>query len=357
MSHDKKLRSQKAGLEPGSLVHLGEVKTSTPTLMLLEYDSTGLYEQELSSREQIDGLVRRPGCTLWLNVYGLQDPDLMAAIGKRFGLHPLVLEDILNTDQRPKVDDYEDYLYLVARLFDYVPHSRQLASDQVSIILGKDFVLTFQERPSGTFGALRERLRANRNQVRRLGADYLAYSLLDSLVDRYFALVEQVGDHAEILETSLINRRPRPGVLQSIHRHKRQITTLRRAIWPLREVLNVLLRSHDGFFRAETVLYLRDVYDHTVHLIESLEDLRDLLTGLLDVYLSAVSNRVNMEVRALTVVATIFMPATLIAGVFGMNFHVMPWLEHPDGFWFAMGLMGAIATIMLAAFWRRRLIG
>lgn len=211
MSHDKKLRSQKAGLEPGSLVHLGEVKTSTPTLMLLEYDSNGLYEQELSSREQVDGLVRRPGCTLWLNVYGLQDPDLMAAIGKRFGLHPLVLEDILNTDQRPKVDDYEDYLYLVARLFDYVPHSRQLASDQVSIILGKDFVLTFQERPSGTFGALRERLRANRNQVRRLGADYLAYSLLDSLVDRYFALVEQVGDHAEILETSLINRRPHRG--------------------------------------------------------------------------------------------------------------------------------------------------
>lgn len=356
MSNHKKLRSQKAGLAPGSLVHLGDVKTATPTLALLEYDLNGLYEQDIAGAEQILALERRPDCVLWLNVYGLQDPALMAAIGQRFGLHPLVLEDILNTDQRPKVDDYEAYLYLVARLFDYHPRTHQLTSDQVSVILGKDFVLTFQERPSGTFSSLRERLRANRNQVRRLGADYLAYSLLDSLVDRYFGLVEQVGDHAEVLETSLINRRPRRGVLQSIHRHKRQITALRRAIWPLREVLNTLLRSHDGFFRAETVLYLRDVYDHTVHLIESLEDLRDLLSGLLDVYLSAVSNRVNLEVRALTVVATIFMPATLIAGVFGMNFHVMPWLENPDGFWFAMELMGAIAVIMLAAFWRRRLL-
>lgn len=357
MSSSKQQRSRKAGLEPGSLIHLGEVKTGAPLLNLLEFDAGGVYEQVLEDAAAVHSLERRAGSVLWLNVYGLQDPQLLAAIGQRFNLHPLVLEDILNTDQRPKVDDYEDYLYLVARLFDYHPRSHQLGSDQVSLILGKDFVLSFQERPSGTFAALRERLRANRNQIRRLGADYLAYSLLDSLVDRYFALVELVGDHAEVLEASLINRRPRPGVLQSIHRHKRQVTTLRRAIWPLREVLNVLLRSHDGFFRAETVLYLRDVYDHTVHLIESLEDLRELLTGLLDIYLSAVSNRVNLEVRALTVVATIFMPATLIAGVFGMNFHAMPWLENPEGFWFAMGLMGAIALVMLIAFWRRRLLG
>lgn len=357
MSHDKKLRSKKSGLAPGALIHLGDIKTDTPSLDLVEYDPAGIYPQELAGEAAVRALQRRPGAILWLNVYGLQDAGLMAAIGERFGLHPLVLEDILNTDQRPKVDDYGDYLYLVGRLFDYHPRSHQLASDQVSVILGHDFVLTFQERPSGTFHALRERLHANRNQIRRLGADYLAYSLLDSLVDRYFGLVEQVGDHAEVLEASLINRRPRPGVLQSIHRHKRQVTTLRRAIWPLREVLNVLLRSHEGFFRAETVLYLRDVYDHTVHLIESLEDLRDLLTGLLDIYLSAVSNRVNLEVRALTVVATIFMPATLIAGIFGMNFHTMPWLEAPEGFWYAMGIMGVIAAIMLAAFWRRRLIG
>lgn len=357
MSPKKKLRSQKAGLEPGSLVLLGEVKTRKPSLTLLEYDGDGLYEREITASDELQKLERRPGCVLWLNIYGLQDASLLALIGQRFGLHPLVLEDILNTDQRPKVDDYGDYLYLVARRFDYQPHSRQLSSDQISVILGKDFVLTFQERPSGTFGTLRERLRANRNQVRRLGADYLAYSLLDSLVDCYFGLVEQVGDHAEILEASLINRRPRSGVLQAIHQHKRQITTLRRAIWPLREVISTLLRSHEGFFRAETVLYLRDVYDHAVHLIESLEDLRDLLTGLLDIYLSAASNRVNMEVRALTVVATIFMPATLIAGIFGMNFHIMPWLENPAGFWFAMGLMGAIALVMLAAFWRRHLIG
>jgi len=356
MSTKKALRSQKAGLAPGALVHLGEVKTPATTLALLEFDPDGVYAQDLHGLAQVEALERRPGCVLWLNVYGLQDPALMAAIGQRFGLHPLVLEDILNTDQRPKVDDYGDYLYLVARLFDYHPRNHHLGSDQVSLIVGKDFVLTFQERPSGTFSSLRERLRANRNQVRRLGADYLAYSLLDALVDSYFSLVEQMGDHAEVLETSLINRRPRPGVLQSIHRHKRQVTSLRRAIWPLREVLNVLLRSHDGFFRADTVLYLRDVYDHTVHLIESLEDLRDLLTGLLDIYLSAVSNRVNLEVRALTVVATIFMPATLIAGVFGMNFHVMPWLENPEGFWFAMGLMGLIAVVMLAAFWRRRFL-
>lgn len=352
MKRHAKLRSRKAGLPAGSLVHLGEVRMDTPTMHLLEYDPDGLEERELGNKDQVLHLERHRQ-VLWLNVYGLHDAALMAAIGQRFKLHPLVLEDILNTDQRPKVDDYGDYLYIVARLYASPPAGGALTSDQVSIILGPDFVLTFQERPLGAFNALRERLRGNRNQVLRLGADYLAYSLLDTLVDRYFALVEEFSDRAEDVEEVILDKL-RPGLIQDIHWIKRQVTALRRSIWPLREVLNTLQRSHGDFFRPETQLYLRDVYDHTVHLLESLEDLRDLLTGLLDIYLSTVSNRMNREIRALTVVATVFMPAGLIAGIFGMNFHHMPWLDEPHGFALSLALMGTIASVMLGIFLRRR---
>jgi magnesium transporter len=228
-----------------------------------------------------------------------------------------------------------------------------ISSEQVSIILGRNFVLTFQERPTGSFDPIRERLRANRGLIRAAGADHLAYALLDVIVDRYFIVLEQVGDDCDVLEEELL-RKPGTAMLQGIHKLKREVMELRRAVWPLREVVNTLIRNDHQFFQHDTVLYLRDVYDHTVHFIESLEAIRDLLAGMLDIYLSSISNRVNMEVRALTVVAMLFMPATLIAGIFGMNFKVMPWLADPNGFWFALGLMAGIASVMGLIFWRRQ---
>jgi len=293
---------------------------------------------------------------LWLNVHGLHQADVLSEIGQRFKLHPLVLEDILNTDQRPKVDDYGDYLYIVTRFFEYDPQTLTVSSEQVSLVLGPDFVLTFQERPTGNFDPIRERLRQGRGLIRKQLADYLAYALLDVVVDRYFTVLEQIGDRTEQLEDELMQKAT-PMVLQTLHQLKRETLNLRRAVWPLREVISQLARNDNHFFQPVTLPYLRDVYDHTVHVIESLEAIRDLIAGMLDIYLSSVSNRLNQEVRALTVVAIIFMPATLISGIFGMNFHAMPLLENPVGFYLALGFMVMIAVSLSLVFWRRRWLG
>lgn len=353
-SRSRKRRScaPKLGMPPGSLIHLGEVKTKHSELTLFRYDADNLTEQHGCSLAELD-MSAKPGEILWLNVHGLHNAALMQEIGEFFKLHPLVQEDILNTYQRPKLDSYDDYLFLITRFFSYDPGTMQISSEQVSIVLGKNFVLTFQERPTGSFDPIRERMRANKGRIRKAKADYLAYALLDVVVDRYFIVLEQIGDDADRLEERVLHR-PDESMLQQIHLLKRETMELRRAVWPLREVINSMVRNEGGYFEHDTVLYLRDVYDHTVHFIESLEALRDLLAGMLDIYLSTISNRVNMEVRALTVVAMLFMPATLIAGVFGMNFEDIPWRNNPEGFWIAIGLMAGIAAIMTLIFWRRQ---
>lgn len=355
MKKTRKLRSQKVGLAPGTLVHVGERRTARPDIALFEYDAASLKETRFASIADSREHARGPG-TLWLNVHGLHEPEVMAEIGHRFHLHPLVLEDILNTDQRPKVDEYGDYLFIVARFFEYDPATGSVGSDQVSIVLGADFVLTFQERPTGTFDPLRERLRGDKGQIRKLGADYLAYSLLDTIVDRYFTVLEQLTERTEALEDQLLEKAT-PALLKEIHEIKRETLVMRRAVWPLREVINSLTRADQRFFKAETQPYLRDIYDHTVHVIESLEGIRDLIAGMLDIYLSSISNRVNLEVRILTVITTLFMPAALIAGIFGMNFQTMPLIADSGGFLVALGMMAAIALAMVTVFWRRRWLG
>ena len=343
--------TRKLGLPPGSLIHIGEIKTAKPNITLIEFDAHGITETRFDTIEA--SREHRPTREkMWLNVYGLHDPAVMAEIGRRFKLHPLVQEDILNTLQRPKSDEYADYLFIVARCFDFDTETRSLTSDQVSIVLGHNFVLTFQERATGAFEAVRERLRAETGAMKTHGTDYLAYALLDTLVDRYFVMLDNLADMAEELQDEALNR-PNPSLLAEINRVKHEALLLRRAVWPLREILNLLARADNGFFTADTRLYLRDIYDHTVHVLESLESVRDLLADLLDIYLSSVSNRLNTEVRILTVLTTLFMPATLIAGIFGMNFQTMPLLDEHDGFWIALATMLGAATVMAAAFWRR----
>ncbi|MDD3354671.1 magnesium/cobalt transporter CorA [Zoogloea sp.] len=343
--------SRKLGLPAGALVHVGEIKTDPPRISLIEFDTQGLRETRFESIEasrQHQTIHEK----LWLNVHGLHDPAVMAEIGRRFGLHPLIQEDILNTQQRPKSDEFADYIYIAARCYEAVQENGRLVSDQVSIVLGRNFLLTFQERATGTFETIRERLRADSSPLRTHGLDYLAYTLLDTLVDRYFVALDRLGEMAEELEERALNQ-PSTQLLGEINRVKHEAVLLRRAVWPLREVLNTLTRADGTFFSAHTRLYLRDIYDHTVHVLESLESVRDLLADLLDIYLSSVSNRLNAEVRILTVLTTLFMPATLIAGIFGMNFNEMPWLHREDGFVLALGLMGGAATVMAASFWRR----
>lgn len=347
----RKKRSTKAGLPPGSLVHLGERKLEHARLALVGYGPAGLDERQFESLANYQACVPTQPIQ-WLNVYGLHEPEVLAEIGRRFRLHPLVLEDILNTDQRPKLDEYDDYLFVVARFFDYDEKTMALSSEQVSFVVGRDFVLSFQEKPTGNFNPIRDRLRQDRGLIRRSGADYLAYALLDTVVDRYFAVLEGLSEAAERLEEELMEK-PSSRVLNTLHNLRREATILRRAVWPLREVINGLARNNH-FFSAEVQPYLRDIYDHTVHVIESLEAIRDLIAGLLDIYLSTVSNRVNREVRMLTVIALIFMPSSLLAGIFGMNFHSMPLLAAPNGFAIAIGLMLGVAVTLALLFWRRK---
>ena len=343
-------RSAKAGLPPGSLVYLGEPAAERPLLTLIEYDADTYREEQPASVAQISAA---SGKTLWLNVHGLNEPVLIEEIGKRFNLHPLVLEDILNTDQRPKVDDYGAYLFIVAKIFEYDAASRTINTVQVSMVLGQGFVLTFQEKATGMFAPLRERLKNAKGQIRRKGADYLTYAFLDAVVDRYFISLEALAEQAESLE-NLVVTRPTQKLLRELHGIRRKTLFLRRAVWPLREVVSLLARDESTLLARDTLPFLRDVYDHTVYVIESLDAIRDLIAGLMDIFVTSLNNRINLQIRLLTVITTIIMPLTLLTGIFGMNFKHMPFLGWESGFYLLMAFMITIVLGLLIVFWRIR---
>lgn len=344
----------KVGMPPGTLIHVGEVKTPHPSLTLYSYDENGLEERKFVDIAE-SRHYRPTGKRLWLNVYGLQDLDILREIARRFHLHPLVQEDILNTHQRPKIEDYGDYVFVVMRYFEFHHEAGELVSDQVSLIIGKNFVVSFQERPTGIFQPLRERLIAKHGTLAAQSSDYLAYALIDALVDQYFVVLENLAERADRLEDEVLAT-PQSRQLKSLNHLKDEVRQLRRAIWPVREVLNSMVRAEQNLFTHETKLYLRDVYEHTVQVIEALDAIRDQLSDMLDMYMSNVSNRLNVEVRTLTVLTMLFMPATLISGIFGMNFEKIPLLKDPDGFWIALSMMVGIALVMAFSFWRRNLL-
>jgi magnesium transporter len=358
----RKHYSKKVGLPPGTPVYVGDAdvsKLTKPKISKIVYNTAELIECELNQETlatfKIDEFVstKKTAKKLWLNVHGVHDAALIKQIGELFKLHPLVVEDILNTEQRPKIDEYEDYIFLETRVFYYEKGGWSTSSEQISMVLGHNFLLTFQERSTGAFEPVRQRLRTNHAHTRSQGVDYLAYALLDSVVDGYFKVLEDVSNDSEDLEDRLLSR-PSNTELRNIHQLKHVTIELRRAVWPLREVVNSLTRNDKEFFKPTTVPYLRDVYDHTVSFIESLESIRDSLSAMMDIYMASVSQRVNLELRALTVVAMLFMPATLIAGIFGMNFVHMPWIDEHNGFWWALGIMATIALMMILIFWRRQ---
>lgn len=335
-----------------STVSMTHSKHAPVLITVFEYSSTSCNEKKLTLAD-IE-LYQAPKETkLWLNVHGVHDAELINKIGSKFQLHPLVIEDILNVEQRPKLDTFENYLFLETNCFYYDKEMLSISAEQVSIVIDRNYLLTFQQRSTGIFEPIRDRLRSEKGQMRVLGVDYLAYALLDAIVDSYFGVLDCMADDCEVLEDTLLVR-PSNKELHDLHQLKRASIDLRRSVWPLREVVNHLTRNESNFVDPHTLPYMRDVYDHTVHFIESLEAQRDMLGGMMDIYLSTVSNRVNQEVRALTVVAMLFMPATLIAGIFGMNFVHMPWIDHYNGFWYAVAIMAGIALIMLLIFWRRQ---
>jgi magnesium transporter len=347
-----KKRSKKAGLPPGTLVHIGEQKAEEVSITVIDYDEGRLQEEEIETVEECFPFKDKPTVT-WINVDGIHQVEILELLGECFGLHPLVLEDILNTDQRPKLEDFGDYIFVVLKTFSYNDQSDEVEPEQISLILGPSLVMSFQEREGDVFNPIRERVRTGKGRIRRMGADYLAYSLLDSIVDNYFTVLEQVGEKIEFLEEELVTN-PTPETLQTIHNLKREMIFLRKSVWPLREVIGALERGESSLIEESTGIYLRDVYDHTIQVIDTIETFRDMISGMLDIYLSSVSNRMNEVMKVLTIIATIFIPLTLVAGIYGMNFQYMPELGWRWGYpvvWLAMLVIGAL---MLVYFRRKK---
>ncbi len=352
MARIVKKRSVKAGLPPGSLVYVGEQRTEQAHITVIEYGEGVFRERALDDLTECSPC-RDASTVTWIDVDLVHQVDLVARIGECFGLHPLVVEDILNTDQRPKMEDFGEYFYVVFRALTCNGERWAMESEQISLILGANYVLSFQEKSGAVFAKVRERIRAGKGRIDRSGADYLAYTLLDTVVDNYFIVLERLGDRIEALEDALVTN-PASSTLRVIHALKRDLIFLRRSVWPLREVLSGLQREDSSLVRESTRVYLRDVYDHTIHAIDTLETFRDMISGMLDIYLSSMSNRLNEVMKVLTIIATIFIPLTFIAGVYGMNFRHMPELEWRWGYPAVMLFMAAVSGFMVVCFKRKK---
>lgn len=355
-SHVRRRRTP-PGAPPGTLV--ADPESPRPTIQVVAYGPDEMVERGINQLHQLhDFLDKWP--VVWIEVEGLGDAETIRALGELLGLHGLALEDVLNTHQRPKIEQYPGYYFIVSQM---VTLGEQVETEQLSLFLGKNFVLTFQEgKPGDSLGSIRERLRQPRSRIRDSGLDYLAYALLDAVVDGYFPVLEQYGELLENLENEIVSR-PSGDMVTRIHGIRRNLLILRRAIWPQREIFNALLREETPLVTSETRLHLRDCYDHTAQLIDLIETYRELGADLTDVYLSSVSNRTNEIMRVLTVIATIFIPLTFIAGVYGMNFNPeasfwnMPELNWPWGYPLVLALMIAVAVAQLIFFHRRGWLG
>ncbi len=348
-----KKRSNKSGLPPGTLVHIGEKKTGKVRITILDYDGSQFEEKEAETIQECFPFKDKP-TTTWINIEGLHEIDIIENIGNHFNLHPLLLEDIVNTEQRPKMEDYGEHIFIVLKMLSHDVKANRIKSEQVSLVLGTNYIISFQEGIEGdVFETVRERIRNGKGRIRKMGADYLAYSLMDAIVDHYFFILEKLGERIEDIEDELVTN-PSQETLRTIHHLKREMISLRKSVWPLREVLGCLERGESSLIQITTRVYLRDVYDHTIQIIDTMETYRDTLSGILDIYLSSISNRMNEIMKVLTIIATIFIPLTFIVGIYGMNFEHMPELKWRVGYFIVWGIMAIVALGMLFYFRKRK---
>ncbi len=350
-----KQRSKKSGLPPGSLVHIGEKKIGDIQITLIDYDDAHFEEKEIKSVDECFPFKDKSTVT-WINIEGLHQIEILEKLGNFFGVHPLAQEDILNTDQRPKLEDFENNTFIVIKILSYNEKKNEIISEQVSIILGSNYVISFQEGIEGdVFEPVRERIRKHKGRIRQAGSDYLNYRLLDAIVDNYFIVLEKLGQNIELLEEELLDN-PTTKTLQKIHHFKNEMIFLRKTVWPLREVVSILQRSESALVHEPTKIYLRDVYDHTIQVMDSIESIRDMLSGMLDIYLSTLNNKLNQVMKVLTIIATIFMPPTFIVGIYGMNFKYMPELDWRYGYPVVLLIMLTITVTMLIIFRKKKWI-
>jgi magnesium transporter len=353
-------RSHLVGLPAGTLAASESAPVRRACLHVIQYDAASVEEHDDVSAAQARALIEAPGVT-WINLDNVRDVAAVAALGEVFGLHPLVQEDLTHTTQRPKLEAYDDQLFVVLKMvqpLEEAPEDTYCAGrhghtlEQIAFVLGPGYVLSFQEDPVDVFELVRQRIRTGSGKIREAGADFLLYTLIDVLVDHYFITIERIGDATEVFEDSVF-RRPGRGVQEAMSALRREIVVLRRAIWPLREVIIGLMREETPGITDRTRLYLRDVYDHLVQAVDIIESLRDVLSGLSDLYLSAISHRMNEIMKVLTVISTIFIPLTFIAGIYGMNFENMPELQTRYGYFVVLGVMAAIGIGTVLYFKRR----
>ncbi|HON81709.1 MAG TPA: magnesium/cobalt transporter CorA [Methanoregulaceae archaeon] len=354
MSRHRHKLSKKAGLPPGTLHLDGKPMTGPIRITVIDYDADHVEERRVMTIEECFPY-RDTSTVTWINIDGLANTEVIEKIGRYFLIHPLILEDLLNTDQRPKMEDLEDYLYLNLKMLMLPEATGEIKGEHVSLIIGKNYLMSFQEDVGDVFDPVRERIRKEGGRVRKNGSDYLAYALIDNIVDNYFVVMEKIEERVESLEEELVVNATRDS-LPRINRLKKDMVFLRKAVWPLREMILALERSDSPLIREDTRIYLRDVYDHAIQVIDTLETFRDMVSGMIDIYLSSLSYKMNEIMKVLTLIATIFIPLTFVAGVYGMNFRYMPELHWEYGYYAVLGIMIAIVVIMLAYFRKRQWI-
>jgi magnesium transporter len=342
---------RRVGAPPGTMVYTGPERTEPISVHLLEYSEEVFREETLEAGADFVEIASRDPVT-WVNVDGLSDLEIIRSMGEPFDLHPLVLEDVVNTGQRPKLEEYEEYFFVILRMLTLAGDSVGVRSEQVGIVFGQGFVLSFQERAGDVWEPVRERLRGKSGRIRSRGADYLAYALIDAVVDHYFHILETFAEETEELELQVLED-PTPETMRRIHSLRQEMLVVRRAVWPLRELTNGLTRNESGLVQESTQIFLRDVYDHTVQVIDTAETLRDVISGLMDLYMTSVSNRMNEIMKVLTVMASIFIPLTFLAGIYGMNFQVMPELRIPWAYPALLGVM-VVMGVGMVVFFRRK---
>ena len=341
-----------AGLPPGQLVHLGEKVTDKSIVEFINYNKND-FEQMASEKPGDIYAKLDPKKVNWLNIDGLHNIELIKSTGEQFDIHPLVLEDILNPDQRPKVEDYENYLFFTIKTLNSLK-PELIEYEQMSFVLGKDFIISYQEKEGDLFEGLRTRLRTDPgSKARHRDVDYLFYRLIDTIVDSYYLIIESLGERIEHLENEVYEN-PSKRTLQQIQGLKKELIFLRKSIYPLREAISKISKEEYDFISKETVRFFSDVYDHTIHIIETFETYRDLTTGLMDMYMTSISNKMNEVMKVLTIIATIFIPLTFIAGIYGMNFENMPELKMENGYFYALGAMGVVLILMLVYFKKKK---
>lgn len=339
-------------MPPGTLLHIGKKKTDTIKLTVIDYDKNNLTESELKNPEDCFPF-KNTQTISWINIDGLHNTDFIATIGNHFELHHLLIEDILNTRHRPKVEEFDNYIFLTLKMLGISKSGESVVAEQVSFVLGENWVLSFQEQQGDIFDALRQRLRDNKGTIRQQGADYLLYRLIDTVVDNYFFVTEHLSESIDRLEEEVL-KSPDPPSLRQIQKMKRLITNLRKSTLPLREAIFSLEKNENNLIKDSTRRYLRDVYEHIFHINDSFESQRDMLASIMDLYLSGVSNRMNEVMKILTIIATIFIPLTFIAGLYGMNFDNMPELHWKYGYFFILIMMLIVFVIMLLYFKRKK---